>query len=330
MAHTSAPTPPRPGKVSAWRTRVEEERRTLVARLAAARTRSGAVDAAARTWEHDLEVGGGLMAGALAFRLFLFVVPFALVGFTLLGSAADVVSSSPQEMARQSGVSGVLVQGIVTTNSLTTTHQVVLMLAGGYAMFMAARSVIATLVIAHCLAWRVPRVKVKRLRPALVFIAFVATTTVLTGHLSRLRSEAPAPGIAVTVAWLLLPLVAWWWASSRLPHADAPVWALLPGAVVFAVGMQLVHLFTVLYVSRSVSAKSETYGTIGVSLAVLLWAYVAGRLMISTAIVNAALWRRFRENHPDDLVVLDEGGEGLRAHVRLALTWVRSAAGLLR
>ena len=48
------------------------------------------------------------------------------------------------------------------------------------------------------------------------------------------------------MVWLIVPLVSWWWASVQLPHADAPAWALLPGAVVFALGMQAMHLFTIL------------------------------------------------------------------------------------
>jgi uncharacterized BrkB/YihY/UPF0761 family membrane protein len=330
VTRTQPPRPPRSGKLAAWRSRIEEERTALVARLRDAREHSVFLDAAARTVQYDNEIGGGLMAGALAFRLFLFMVPFALVVFTLAGSTAEVAASSPEQMARRAGISGVLVKAIVTTNSLTTTHQVVLLLVGGYALFMAARSVIAALVTAYCLAWRLPPIKVKRTRAALVFIAFITTASVLTSYLARLREAAPAPGLALTIAWLLLPIVTWWWASTRLPHGDAPVWALLPGAVVFGVGMQLLHLFTVYYITRSVSAKSETYGTIGISLGALAWAYVAGRLMISTAVVNAALWRRFTDNHPDEIAATGDGQHDGRSHLHHVVTWARSAAGLLR
>jgi uncharacterized BrkB/YihY/UPF0761 family membrane protein len=321
---------PRDGGVAGARARAESIRARFTAHLADVRHRSPAADALARAWEHDVEVGGGLLAGALAFRLFLFMVPLTLVGFTLLGSAADVLDSSPTEMAHVAGVSGVLAKGIFTTSALTTTHQVVLLGFGCYALLSTARSVVGTIVSAHCLAWRMPKVKMRRLRPALVFIAFVATVSILSSHLARLRAAAPAPGLALTALWLLLPLLAWWWASSRLPHGDAPVWALLPGALVFAVGMQVLHVFTLLYVVPSVDRKSETYGAIGVALAVLAWAYVAGRLVTATAVVNAALWRRFRERHPEEIQAAQAAGGGVGSPARLGLTWLRSAAGLLR
>src|ERR1700727_1929497 len=60
--------------------RLQEELRTR-------RQRSGMVDAGFQVQELDAGVGGGLLAGALAFRLFLFMVPFVYVVFTVLGQA---------------------------------------------------------------------------------------------------------------------------------------------------------------------------------------------------------------------------------------------------
>jgi uncharacterized BrkB/YihY/UPF0761 family membrane protein len=318
------------GRMAGARARGESNRVWLGSRLDDVRHRSTAADALARAWEHDVEVGGGLLAGALAFRLFLFMVPLTLVGFTLLGSVTNVLDSSPTEMAHAAGVSGVLAKGIFTTSALTATHQTVLLVFGTYALLSTARSVVGTIVSAHCLAWRMPTVKMKRLRPALLFVAFVSTISVLSSRLAQLRAAAPAPGLALTVLWILLPLVAWWWASSKLPHGDAPVWALLPGALVFAAGMQALHVFTLLYVVPSVDRKSETYGAIGVALVVLAWSYVAGRLVTATAVINAALWRRFQDRHPDEVRTAPAAGGGASSPVRLGLTWLRSAGGLLR
>jgi uncharacterized BrkB/YihY/UPF0761 family membrane protein len=330
VRETTTDVPPTTGRIGAVRARFEAVRDQLSGHLGEARQRFAGVDAVTRAWQHDAEVGGGLLAGALAFRLFLFMVPFTLVSFTVLGSVTGMLDTSPTEMAEAAGVSGVLAKGIFTTTSLTTTHQLVLLGLGTYALVRTARSVIGAIVTAHCLAWRVPRVKMKRLKPALLFIGFVASVSVLSNHLASLRAAAPAPGLLLTALWLLLPLIAWWWASSRLPHGDAPVWALLPGAVVFAAGMQALHVFTLLYVVPSVDRKSETYGAIGVTLSVLAWAYVAGRLISATAVINAALWRRFEERptRGGDATLAADDSEASQA--RLWRTWLRSAAGLLR
>jgi hypothetical protein len=66
----------------------------------------------------------------------------------------------------------------------------------------------------------------------------------------------------------------------------------MPGAVVFAIGMEVLHLVTVYWISGQVEHKTETYGAIGFALALLLWAYLLGRLITSAAVINETLWTR--------------------------------------
>ena len=95
-----------------------------------------------------------------------------------------------------------------------------------------------------------------------------------------------------------LPIAVWLYASNNLPHDDdAPWWAMLPGSVMFGIGVLVLHLVTVYWIAREVENKSDTYGAIGVSLALLLWAYLLGRLIVAAAALDAALWRR-RPQHP--------------------------------
>jgi uncharacterized BrkB/YihY/UPF0761 family membrane protein len=70
---------------------------------------------------------------------------------------------------------------------------------------------------------------------------------------------------------------------------------MLPGAVLVGIGTLLLHLVTVFWIAREVEHKSDTYGAIGVSLALLLWAYLLGRVIVAAASLNAALWRRNRQ-----------------------------------
>jgi uncharacterized BrkB/YihY/UPF0761 family membrane protein len=87
--------------------------------------------------------------------------------------------------------------------------------------------------------------------------------------------------------WLL---VAWW-----LPHAECPWWALIPGSVWCAAGALVLHLATITFFTYEIQAKSDTYGVIGVSLALLLWAYLLGRIVTASAAINAAYWYRNEE-----------------------------------
>ena len=330
----SPPVPPGSPVASSRRerigVRVRAQRERLTHWFAELRERSGIADAIARAWELDTEVGGGLMAGALGFRLFIFMVPYVFVVFTLLGSAATLASSSASDMADRAGIAGVLAKGVISVDSLSRGNQFALLAVAGYGTIVAARALIATTATAYCLIWRIPKVKMKRTAAAFVLIVVFSAVLWLTSYLGRLRDAAPAPGLLLTVAWLLVPIAAWWWISTRLPHGDAPAWALLPGALMFGVAVEALHLFTVYYVTRSVASKSETYGVIGGALSVLLWAYVAGRVITGSAVVNASLWRRFVQRHPDAAERVAAAEQTARSRLHLWWEWLRSAAGLLR
>jgi uncharacterized BrkB/YihY/UPF0761 family membrane protein len=80
--------------------------------------------------------------------------------------------------------------------------------------------------------------------------------------------------------------------SLKLPHADAPPRALIPGALFIAVGMEVMHLLTTYWIGHLVARKSHSYGAVGIALAVLLWVYILGRIIVGSAGLNATLWRR--------------------------------------
>ena len=56
----------------------------------------------------------------------------------------------------------------------------------------------------------------------------------------------------------------------------------------------MLHLVTVYWIANQVEHKTDTYGAIGFALALLLWAYLFGRLITSAAVVNETLWTRYR------------------------------------
>ena len=105
------------------------------------------------------------------------------------------------------------------------------------------------------------------------------------------------------ILFTIVPFLAWWYVSWWLPHRDCPLIALAPGAALFAIGTEILHVVTVVWFPHHLASKSEIYGTIGLSIALLLWAYLVGRLITLAAVLNAALWARFGADsaHPIQL-----------------------------
>jgi hypothetical protein len=77
-------------------------------RAQAERSRHGSVDAVFDMADHDAEVGGGIMAGALAYRFFVWLLPLALVAIAGLGTASSAASRTPESAARSAGLAGLV------------------------------------------------------------------------------------------------------------------------------------------------------------------------------------------------------------------------------
>ena len=80
--------------------------------------------------------------------------------------------------------------------------------------------------------------------------------------------------------------------SLRLPHGEASWRDLVPGALLFAVGVEGVHLVTAYFIAPQAADKQGTYGALGIAASLLLGLFLISRLVIAAAVTNATLWKR--------------------------------------
>jgi uncharacterized BrkB/YihY/UPF0761 family membrane protein len=134
-------------------------------------------------------------------------------------------------------------------------------------------------------------------RQAGVFVGLVTIALTLATFVGWLRDRSFVGGLVGTILFIVVPTGVWIVVSWYLPRAGCEWWELLPGALLFGVGVEALHVVTVYWIAREVSTKSDTYGALGTSLALLLWAYLLGRLIVAAANLNATRWhlKRARE-----------------------------------
>jgi uncharacterized BrkB/YihY/UPF0761 family membrane protein len=257
------------------------------------RQRSGMVDAGFLVQELDTRVGGGILAGALAFRIFLFMVPVVYVLFTVLGLTSRALGHDPAQLAKDAGITGVLASTVVKVSDQSTWTLVTLILGAVVTMFITAGGLLKALYVVHWLVWRVPRVRPAGLAPRLVLIGVTLLASAVGVAVNDARNASGAAGAVITVLLVTaLSFAGWWWVSWKLPHAPAPASALIPGALLMAIGANVLQLLTTYWIGNLVARKTSTYGAVGIALAVLLWVYILGRIMVGSAGLNAALWYR--------------------------------------
>jgi len=278
-----------------WRRRGEATYRDLESRRPSNRW----IDAGFSTFERDVTSGGGVLAAALAFRLFIFMVPFVFVVITAFPFVGDASNQDPKDLADKFGMAGLVASAINSANDLSFWSRLWLLLAGLFALVLAGRSLVRVLRITHGLAWhaRVPKLR----RPtvaSLVLIASILGIVVFGAWTNKLQDRVGPLGLVPMLLAGIALAVVWTFVQYHLPRADVHWTKLLPGSVLVAVGVEVLQIVTVVWFTRYIESKSETYGAIGAALAILLWAYFLGRIVVSGAMLNAALYEQEQRGVP--------------------------------
>ena len=108
-------------------------------RLEDARPSSGPIDTAFRAWERDNAAGGGVLSAAVAFRAFLFLVPYVFFCVVTFGFASERVVGEPgRARPARSGVTGLMARTFASAANLDTWDRVWAICISGFAMFLAA------------------------------------------------------------------------------------------------------------------------------------------------------------------------------------------------
>jgi uncharacterized BrkB/YihY/UPF0761 family membrane protein len=264
--------------------------RALRGRVEAARTRSRALDVSLEVIERDSDIGGGILAGALAYRLFLFFLPLAFLLVAALGLASRWFDVSPQEIGRDVGVVSLVTKEVAASSRSGAGWWVALVAA--CAVAYATTVLHRAIAIVHALAWQRSAAAAKTERSLGVFVLGLAAQLLLTAGKGPLRPPTGLVNILVLIGYPLGIGAIWLVMSVRLPHGTAGWRDLLPGAALYGVGLLLIHVFNVYVLDRLHESRSSTYGSLGAAAAVLLGFYFIGRLIVGTAVLNATLFER--------------------------------------
>jgi uncharacterized BrkB/YihY/UPF0761 family membrane protein len=66
----------------------------------------------------------------------------------------------------------------------------------------------------------------------------------------------------------------------------------VPGAIIVAVGLELISIVVTYVIGPRLTSSESTYGALGVAASLLFGLYLISRLVVSSAIVNVAIWDR--------------------------------------
>jgi len=139
---------------------VERERGSrselLARRLEVARARAETLPGAPLALEvarNERELGGGLLAGGVAFRVFLWLVPFGLVVAAVFSFWSEYDEDGLESAAREFGVGAAAAQAAAEALQTSDRNALAILAVGLVLLSWFTLGAVRALLLAHALAW---------------------------------------------------------------------------------------------------------------------------------------------------------------------------------
>jgi uncharacterized BrkB/YihY/UPF0761 family membrane protein len=274
----------------------------VAAKLAELRGRAEempAGSAALQALKNEHDAGGGLIAGGVAFRFFLWLVPFGLIVASVGSLWREYDEDGLESAAREFGLGAASAEAASEALQTSEQNAVLLLLLGLTSLVWFTIGVLRAANISYALAWRVEVPKIRRplaaiaLPNGLLVLAFAVSAA--TAWLHEQLGTTALLSVAVGFVWTTaVTLFAMW----HLPHRASQPFELLPGAMIVGVGYQLMDVAVLFYFAPKLGESQETYGAFGAAATLLVWLYVLCRLFTAAGFLNATLWTRRQDGRP--------------------------------
>jgi uncharacterized BrkB/YihY/UPF0761 family membrane protein len=238
---------------------------------------------------------GMLLASAIAFRTFLWLMPLALLAAGLLTGVGRSYPSVAERAQRTTGVTAVARQQIVAALQDGGQSWWVAVVVGLIGFLWTTRTLMRNLIQATAHIWDAPTRRQPQRHVIISSLIFAAAWLMLFfafGLVSTL--DILAVGVIATfITQVTLSTLVWLVISLRLPDRRESWTDLLPGCILFGVGLSLMQLVGRFYLPARFEHSSQLYGSLGVAAVILVWLLLLGHLTTISALVNR-VWFDYR------------------------------------
>jgi uncharacterized BrkB/YihY/UPF0761 family membrane protein len=238
----------------------------------------------------DRAIGGELIGSAIAFRLFLYFIPFLLFVVRLVGVVSSPDGSTLTRSAEQSGALDGQVRASLEPPGRTRFLALITCLL---VMLWAARALSRALVVASRIAWRLPADRRATMRVVGTLAGIVSAIALVAIVVNGIYANR---GLAVSCVSFVVAFAcysaAWFAVLVFLPGRPASPIALVPGAVLVAATLSAMQAASGLYLNSRYVQASHLYGALGATIVTLGWFFLVGRALTFGMALNAVIWDR--------------------------------------
>jgi uncharacterized BrkB/YihY/UPF0761 family membrane protein len=242
-----------------------------------------------RAVERNRRVAASVLAGGLAYRLFLWLLPFGLI----LGGALGLSNANSTEDAVEgSGLPGAVTNAVGDAARSANSNSWWLFAVGLPLLLWAGYTGAKAVQLVHALVWEEPPPRTKLLRGSLAFNGMACAALAVVALTWWVRDDWP--GLLAPVITVAPLAVLWFWISLNLPHGDASWRELLPGALLVSIGFQVLHAVIGSLLVPKLEKSTSLYGDLGATATFLFFMYVTASLVVAAPILNSSLHDELR------------------------------------
>jgi membrane protein len=246
------------------------------------------------------DVGGNQLAAAFTLVAFLSIFPLLLAGLAVLGfvavhshGVANANADLAGRLVEHLGLTGESAKMLTDAVHTAERSRKAASIVGFLGLLWSGLGLVGALQYALNSVWQVNDRGFKDklfglfwlVGAGVLFVAGAAGIAVL-----RWLPGFLAPvGILVSLA---VSFGLWLWTLRVLPNREVPWRQLVPGAVLGAVGLEILKAVGAYYVPRTVASSSQLYGSLGIVFAILAWLLLFGRLIVYAAVLNVVRYEQ--------------------------------------
>lgn len=232
-------------------------------------------------------VGGGPLSASIALSTFLSLFPLLLVAIAVVGFWSSGDSGLAVRLVHDLGLRGEAADAVRDAIDVAEGSRRAASLVGLGGLLWSGLGVMGSLQAAINAVWQAKGRGLFDKAVGLLWLMGSGGLFLLTAALGALVRFVPGPAKPLTIILgLVLTTLLFLWTYTVLGAKDVGWHDHLPGALVVAVGAELLKAAGALFVPHLVASASALYGSIGVVFAVLVLLIVYSRLIVYGAVVN--------------------------------------------
>jgi membrane protein len=240
-----------------------------------------------RRW---IRVNASVLAGHLAFRIFLFIVPLLLVIVAGLGWATSN-GVDLEEQGNNVRMGRALAASLASAGEQSEQSHLRVGLIAVVALVTTTSGLVAALRLVVAAVWELPvkaapRSKVTTMAWLLPGVLVILAGAALKQWFTRRGLVLDGLGVAVSITINAVCLLGLFWI---LPRRATRLVDLVPGTLAAAVGFAGLNIATAVYFTDKLQQSSQVYGALGVAVTSLAYLFIIGQIIVIATIVNT-IW----------------------------------------